>query len=77
MNRLTKPAKRGIALRDAPRPSRIRRDPPAPGQVGSRAQPRHFDPAEREKRIVVFGILSFAIALAIITVGAGDLIGLK
>jgi hypothetical protein len=53
----------------APRPSKIRREPPAPV-----AMPRKVNayPTEQETRTVVIGVILFAIAFAIITIGLSD-----
>jgi len=58
-----------LASRGAPG-SRIRRDPPpAVKEIVVR------DRDERDKRIVVIGVASFAIALFIITIGFSSVIG--
>ena len=49
--------------------SRIRRDPPAPPRE---QKAMRTYPTERETWTVVIGVLLFAIALAIITVGVSD-----
>jgi len=53
----------------APRPSRIRRDPPAPAPAQKAVNPY---PTEREAWVVVIGVLSFALAIAIIIIGFSD-----
>jgi hypothetical protein len=54
----------------APRGSRIRRDPPpAVKEIEVR------DRDERDTRIVVIGILTFALAFAIIAIGVSNFIG--
>ena len=70
MNKLLKPGRSAIDLRasDAPRPSRIRRDPP--GRVPDR--PERADPTDREQWIVALGVILFALAFAIIILGISD-----
>lgn len=63
--RVTKPSKirrQTVELR----PSRIRRQPPAPAIVRKAVNPY---PTEREVWTVVIGVILFAIALAIIIIG--------
>ena len=55
--------KKSVNLTAAPRGSRIRRDPPP---VAKKVEIR--DPEERETRMVVIGIVSFALAIAIVIV---------
>ena len=52
----------------APRPSRIRRDPP--GRVPDKTVNAY--PAEREMWTVIIGVIAFAVALAVIIVGFSD-----
>lgn len=53
------------------RPSRIRREPPAPAvQKGL-----HAYPAEREAWTVVVGVMLFSLAIGIIVIGVGNFIG--
>ena len=58
-----------VALSPAPRPSRIRRDPP--GRVPEK-KPTAY-PAERELWTVVIGVILFGIAIAIITIGFSEI----
>ena len=58
----------GLAA-DAPRPSRIRRDPPPPDKPKSL---RAYPTTEKETWIVVIGVLLFGIAITIITLGLSD-----
>lgn len=51
------------------RPSRIRREPPAPAPA---QKPLNAYPSEREVTTVVIGVLLFAIAIAIIILGVSD-----
>lgn len=60
----------------APRPSRIRRDPPPPEPERSKDPSVAFDPTGREAWIVVVGVISFAVAISIISFGIGDVLGL-
>ena len=54
---------------DAPRPSRIRRDPPPPDKPKSL---RAYPTTEKETWIVIIGVLLFGIAITIITLGLSD-----
>ncbi|HVH38359.1 MAG TPA: hypothetical protein VM757_07215 [Sphingomicrobium sp.] len=54
---------------DAPRPSRIRREPPPLEKPQSL---RAYPTTERETWIVVIGVLLFGIAITIITLGISD-----
>ena len=58
----------GLAA-DAPRPSRIRREPPPPDKPKSL---RAYPTTEKETWIVVIGVLLFGIAITIITLGLSD-----
>ncbi len=60
------PRQKTVALKGAARPSRIRRDPPAP--VATRKAARPY-PTERETWIVAVGVVLFALAISIITFG--------
>ncbi len=63
-----KPGKQSVELR----PSRIRRDPvPAAKPIDPNKQPLWFS-SERETWVVVVGVVLFALALAIITLGVSD-----
>lgn len=53
----------------APRPSRIRRDPPPPEKPKTL---RTYPTTERETWIVIIGVLLFGIAITIITLGISD-----
>jgi hypothetical protein len=56
--------KKSVDLAATGRVSRIRRDPPPPVQkIVIR------DPEERDQRTVLIGIISFAVAIAIVTIG--------
>lgn len=71
---MSKPGKSTVELSAAaPRPSRIRREPPprAP-QAKEKAM---ADVAEREAWTVAIGILLFATAIAVIVIGVGDYLG--
>jgi hypothetical protein len=50
-------------------PSRIRREPPAAAPARKSVQPY---PSERETWVVAIGVVLFAIAIAIITVGVSN-----
>jgi hypothetical protein len=56
--------KKSVDLAATGRVSRIRRDPPP---IAQKIVVR--DPEERDQRIVLIGIASFALAIAIITIG--------
>ena len=58
----------GLAA-DAPRPSRIRREPPPPDKPKSL---RAYPTTEKETWIVVIGVHLFGIAITIITLGLSD-----
>ena len=70
---MSKPWKPGrkIELRsaDSPRPSRIRREPPAPEPERKSVNPY---PTEREVWTVVLGVIAFGLAIAIIIVAISD-----
>ena len=61
-----KPWKKTVELPAAVRPSRIRRDPPAPAAQKKAVRPY---PTEREVWIVAVGVVLFALAISIITFG--------
>lgn len=71
---MSKPGKSTVELSAAaPRPSRIRREPPPrPAQAKDKAM---ADVAEREAWTVALGILMFGLAIAIITIAVGNFIG--
>ena len=54
---------------DAPKPSRIRRDPPPPEKP---SQLRSYGSSEREQWVVTIGVLLFALAIFIITFGVSE-----
>ena len=54
----------------APRPSRIRRDPPP---VVRPAKPPRPYPTEREVAVVVIGVILFALAFFVLTFGFSDI----
>lgn len=64
MSKPSKPGKKTVELQAAARPSRIRRDPPAPAAQKKAVNPY---PTEREVWIVVVGVVLFALAISIIT----------
>lgn len=55
---------------DAPKPSRIRRDP-VPEQAKKELRPY---PTEREVWTVVIGVVLFALAITVITIGVSNAI---
>lgn len=55
---------------DAPKPSRIRREPPPPPEKPK--QLRTYVSSEREQWIVVIGVILFALAIMVITFGVSD-----
>jgi hypothetical protein len=61
-----KRSKKTVELLAAARPSRIRRDPPAPAAPKKAVRPY---PTEREVWIVAIGVVLFALAISIITFG--------
>lgn len=61
-----KPGKKTVELMGASRPSRIRRDPPAPAAAKKAVRPY---PTEREVWIVAVGVVLFALAISLITFG--------
>ena len=72
MSRTWKPNRPTVALPEgAPRPSRIRRDPPPPAVKQSELP----DYAEREARTVVLGVILFGVAITIIIIAVGNYIG--
>jgi hypothetical protein len=60
-----------VPLGGAPRPSRIRRDPVP---VAKPKKPVQAYPTEREVWTVVIGVVLFALAITVITVGASNYI---
>ena len=63
--------RQGLQLgQSAPPPSRIRRDP-VPVQVKRELR---AEPAEREAWVVVIGVILFALAITVVTVGASNFI---
>lgn len=54
---------------DAPRPSRIRREPP-PAEKPKEL--RAYVSSEREQWVVVIGVLLFALAIFVISIGASE-----
>ena len=74
MSRTWKPNRPTVELSpDAPRPSRIRRDPPP--QPAALRQTVLPDVAEREARTVVIGVMLFGVAIAIIIIAVGNYLG--
>jgi hypothetical protein len=65
-----KPGKKTVELKGAQRPSRIRRDPPAPVAANKAVRPC---PTERELWIVAVGVVLFALAISIITFGFSEI----
>jgi hypothetical protein len=61
-----RPPKKTVELSAEARPSRIRRDPPAPAAPKREVRPY---PTEREIWIVAIGVILFALAISMITVG--------
>ncbi|HET9458981.1 MAG TPA: hypothetical protein VFO51_03265 [Sphingomicrobium sp.] len=71
MSRTWTPRKKTVEMDPSARPSRIRRDPPPAAAVPEKAlQP--FS-TEREARIVVIGVLLFALAFFILSIGISDI----
>ncbi|HVL79090.1 MAG TPA: hypothetical protein VM346_07350 [Sphingomicrobium sp.] len=68
MSKPLNPGRKAVELNPPARPSRIRRDPPA-RPVEKVINPY---PTEREAWVVVIGVLSFALAIAIIIIGFSD-----
>lgn len=66
MSKQLKPGKKTVELKEATRPSRIRRDPPPPVAARKAVNPY---PTEREVWIVAVGVVLFALAISIITFG--------
>ena len=54
---------------DAPRPSRIRREPPP---LEKPKQLRAYGGSERDQWVVVIGVILFALAIMIITFGVSE-----
>jgi len=61
-----RPPKKTVELATEVRPSRIRRDPPAPPAPKREVRPY---PTEREIWIVAIGVILFALAISMITFG--------
>ncbi|HEX3423657.1 MAG TPA: hypothetical protein VHS33_09705 [Sphingomicrobium sp.] len=72
MSKQSNPGKKAVELRAAVRPSRIRRDPPAPAPQRKAVVPY---PTEREIWIVAIGVVLFALAIAAITFGFSQITG--
>ena len=66
MSKPFKPGRQSVELR----PSKIRREPPAPAPQPKTLQPY---PTEREAWTVALGVILFAIAVTIITLGISDI----
>ena len=54
---------------DAPKPSRIRREPPPPEKP---RELRTYVSSEREQWIVTIGVILFALAIFVITIGVSE-----
>lgn len=73
MSKHWKPNKQTVELAaDAPRPSRIRRDPAGAGKTLKAVRPY---PSEREVLVVVVGVILFALAITFITLGISAVTG--
>lgn len=59
-----------LASKD-PRVSRIRRDPPPPAPKELRVR----DPDEVDQRVVVVGVIAFALAIMVVLIGLSSMIG--
>jgi hypothetical protein len=71
MKKLSKPGKNTVELSPAaPRPSKIRRDPPPP-QRAAKLTVLPDDP-EREAWTILIGVLLFGIAITVIIIGFSD-----
>mgnify|MGYP000630873040 CR=1 FL=1 len=70
MSRQWTPRKKTVEMDPSARPSRIRRDPPLAAPTEKALQP--FS-TEREARIVVIGVLLFALAFFILSIGISDI----
>lgn len=64
--------RQGVELSSAAaRPSRIRRDPPPPASPKKALQAY---PSEREAWVVVIGVVLFALAITVVTIGFSNYI---
>ena len=54
---------------EAPKPSRIRREPPPPEKPKSL---RTYGTTEREQWVVIVGVILFALAIFVISIGVGE-----
>ena len=68
MSKLSKPGKQSVELK----PSRIRRDPVTVDRPAESAIRTYWHTTEGEAWIVGIGVVLFAIAIAIITIGISD-----
>ena len=68
MSKQWKPGKSTVELQEAPRPSRIRRDPPPVAPAPKALSPY---PTEREVWTVVIGVVLFTLALTALSFGIG------
>lgn len=60
--------KKTVELQPAPRPSRIRREPPPPAERADAPRRLLFTTSEGEIWLAVFGMIAFAIAIDIIVI---------
>jgi hypothetical protein len=74
VSRKSNSAKKTVEMKGAARPSRIRREPPPPDNVVTRKLDKiDWRSPEWERRVVVIGIVMFALALWVITIGISQI----
>jgi hypothetical protein len=69
VSKIRKPAKKSVELDPAARPSRIRRDPALSVQAADAQKKLHWRTDEREIWIAMIGVVLFALAINIVTIG--------
>ena len=72
MNKQWQPKKQTVELQAGARPSRIRREPP-PGKLAKSTVIPDRD--ERDRAVVVIGVITFALALCVLAVAFASYIG--
>ena len=72
MIKTSKPGKKSVELQPTARPSRIRRDPVRQAEAERLATDSWWESREWEIRFAVIGILLFAVALTLLSVGISE-----
>lgn len=69
-----KPAKKTVELQEAPRPSRIRREPAPLKEAGRVTQNAWWESRTWEIRLAIIGIILFALAINAVVFDVGELL---